>query len=315
MSTSLRFFLFQLVIIIPFLAGISYRKRFQQDSWSSRRIIRLNLIFIEPFIAFWSIWGLDLGWDLMLLPLSGLFLALAGMAAGKTALNIVPMEGRSRASFLISSSIANHGFTMGTFICYLFLGERGLGLAFLFLSYFLIYVFTIIFPYARSVSSKHQARGNSLKAYLFDLQNMPLFAILLGIMVKSMHISRPSIFFPMDALMAVSISLYYFSMGMNFTTSNIFSSVRQNVMLFIIKFIAVPAVAGAVLAFVNLDPKIEGIIRIQSFMPAAIYSVVASVLFDLDTELSSNLFVINTLVFLVLVLPLLFIFKGYILGI
>lgn len=295
--------------------GTILKTRAAKDGWLTKRLIRLNLIFIEPCIAFWSIWGLELGWDLMILPLSGLLLALFGLAVGRLALNIIPLEGRSRASFLISSSIANHGFTMGTFICYLFLGERGLGLAFLFLSYFLVYVFTVIFPYADSVSSEHLGRPGTFWQYLFDFQNMPLFAILLGLSLKSLHLSRPLIFFPMDALMAVSISIYYFSMGMNFTTSDIFASLRQNVMLFMIKFIAVPVAAAGVLALVSLDPAVEGIIRIQSFMPAAIYSVVASVLFDLDTKLSSNLFVINTLAFLILVLPLLFIFKGYIFGI
>lgn len=315
MSAPTRFLLFQCFIIIPFLAGTILKSRVSQDSWLTKRLIRSNLIFIEPCIALWSIWGLDLGWDLMFLPLSGLFLALIGMAAGRMAMSIMPMEGRSRASFLISSSIANHGFTMGTFICYLFLGERGLGLAFIFLSYFLIYVFTVIFPYADSASLKRQGRRSTPWQYLFDFQNMPLFAILLGLVMKSIQIPRPSIFFPMDALMAVSISIYYFSMGMSFTTSDIFSSLKQNAVLSAIKFIAVPAAMAGILALVSLDQKVEGVIRIQSFMPAAIYSVVASVLFDLDTELSSNLFVINTLAFLILVLPLLFLFKGYILGI
>lgn len=315
MSTPARFLLFQCVIMIPFLIGTILKGRAEKDGWLTKRFIRLNLIFIEPCIAFWSIWGLEVGWNLMLLPLSGLFLALAGMTAGRAALNFVSLEERSRASFLISSSIANHGFTMGTFICYLFFGERGLGLAFIFLSYFLIYVFTVIFPYADSVSSGRHGRRSPPWQYLFDLQNMPLLAILLGLVMKFMQIPRPSIFFPMDALMAVSISIYYFSMGLSFTTSGIFSSLRPNAVLFVIKFMIVPAAAAGILALVSLDPMVEGIIRIQSFMPAAIYSVVASVLFDLDTELSSNLFVINTLAFLILVLPLLFIFRGYILGI
>ena len=40
-----------------------------------------------------------------------------------------------------------------------------------------------------------------------------------------------------------------------------------------------------------------------------------AMLFDLDGELASNLFVFNTLCFLILVLPLLFLYKGPILGI
>jgi predicted permease len=39
-------------------------------------------------------------------------------------------------------------------------------------------------------------------------------------------------------------------------------------------------------------------------MPVAVYSVVSSILFDLDSDLASAMFVINTLVFLFLILPL-----------
>ena len=76
----------------------------------------------------------------------------------------------------------------------------------------------------------------------------------------------------------------------------------------------VPAATFAVLSVVNLDSQVEKVILVQSFMPAAIYSVVASVLFDLDTRLSSNLFVLNSLIFLLLVLPLLFMFRTGILA-
>ena len=38
-------------------------------------------------------------------------------------------------------------------------------------------------------------------------------------------------------------------------------------------------------------------------MPVAIYSVISSILFDLDSGLASGMFVLNTLFFLFLVLP------------
>ena len=83
MSATLRFALFQIVIVVPFLAGTCLRPRMADSTKTSGRLIRFNLILVEPFIALWSIWGLDLGRDMVLLPLSGLLLVLAGMAAGK----------------------------------------------------------------------------------------------------------------------------------------------------------------------------------------------------------------------------------------
>jgi predicted permease len=314
MSVTTRFVLFQIVIIVPFLLGSLTKKRFADPERAARRLIRMNLIGIEPFIALWSIWGLSLTGQMTWLPFSGVLLVLGGMAAGRTALSFMPLRGRTRASFLISSSIANHGFTMGAFICYLFMGERGLGLAFLFLSYFLPYIFTVIFPYARSVSTGGKMSLAFIGEYLFDLQNMPLLAIILGVVLHAVGIPRPGVPFPVDAFIIVSIALYYFCMGMNFEFSGMLSSNMENLWLASIKFLAVPAAAVLCLSLTPLDPELKTVIAIQSFMPAAIYSVAASVLFGLDTRLASNLFAVNTLVFLFLVLPLLFLGRGYILA-
>ena len=57
------------------------------------------------------------------------------------------------------------------------------------------------------------------------------------------------------------------------------------------------------LSLLPLDPALKAVIQLQAFMPAAIYSMVTAVLFDLDTDLASGLFVCNTVVFLTAVLP------------
>ena len=309
MSATLRFVIFQVMIIVPFISGTLVQNRLSYGPESTKKLIRINLILIEPLIVLWSIWGLQLSWDIIMLPISGLFLVLAGMASGWIFVPVLKLKGKERASFLISSSLANHGFTMGAFLCYLFLGETGLGLSFIFLSYFMLYVFTVIFPYARMVSTSQRYSLSFLRDFLLNLQNMPLAAIVVGLGLHAVHIQRPAIYFPIDLLIIASIALYYFTLGINFTTSNVFSAVRETLALSVIKFILVPAATFIVLSAVNLDSKVEMVILVQSFMPAAIYSVVASVLFDLDTRLSSNLFVLNSIIFLVLVLPLLFIFR------
>ena len=314
MSTTLRFFIFQIMIIVPFVSGTIIRKRLVHGPGSTKRLIRINLIIIEPIIILWSIWGMSLSWDIVMLPISGLFLALIAMASGWIFVPLLKLRRKRRASFIISSSLANHGFTMGTFLCYLFLGENGLGLSFIFLSYYMLYIFTVIFPYARMVSTSQRYSLSFLKDFLLNLQNMPLAAIVVGLMLHALHIQRPGVYFPIDILIIVSIAVYYFTLGINFTTSNVFSAARETLALSAIKFVMVPAATFAVLSIVNLEGNVETVILLQSFMPAAIYSVVASVLFDLDTRLASNLFVMNSLIFLVFVLPILFVFRGVLLA-
>jgi predicted permease len=309
MDITTRFILFQVLIIAPFAAGMAAKRRwrFRNLPAFTKRLIRVNLVLIEPVIVLWSTWGLVLTKDLVMLPLAGLFLVAAGMAFGGVIRGRLGMSGKKGATFLISSSLANHGFTMGAFLCYLFLGERGLGLAFLFLAYFMPYIFLVIFPYARRVSTGEPFSLATVRDFFLNLQNMPFYAVVGSVILLSLGIQRPGLAFPVDLFIIVSMALYYFTLGLNFEMPSFFTSGRENAALAGIKFILVPAVTLLILAAVHLDPALEAVILLQAFMPAAIYSVVASVLYELDAALASNMFVWNTLIFLAGVLPAIFV--------
>jgi hypothetical protein len=316
MEITLRFFLFQVLIILPFISGMILKKvyRFGNIQTITKRLIRINLIFIEPLIALWSTWGLILQRELILLPVSGVFLVTAGLGFGFFFGRMLGLPEKKGAAFLISSSLANHGFTMGAFFCYLIIGEKGLGLAFLFLSYFMPYIFLVIFPYARKVSTGKPFDMAFVLDSFLSLQNMPLFAILLALILLGSGIMRPNIAFPIDLLIIISMALYYFTLGLNFEMPVFFASGKENAALAGTKFFLIPLMAFIILKFLPLDPVIKVVVLIQSFMPAAIYSVVASVLFDLDSGFSSNMFVWNTIIFLIFILPVLFVFRDLIFG-
>jgi len=309
MSFAARFILFQLAIIAPFSLGYFTKQRYVRRENLTKKLIRLNLTLIEPVLVFWSIWGLEMNRELWFLPLAGVLMVLSGMAIGAVLTRISGLKERSRATFIISSSLANHGFTMGGFLCYLFLGERGLALSFIFIAYFMPFIFLVIFPYARLVQTGARLRPTFLRDFLLNPQNMPLYALMAAILMRMLGYDRPAVFFPTDLLLMVSISLYYFTLGVNFIIQDLRAFNRDNVLLCMVRFLMVPALAFIVLYLIPLDTDIETVILIESFMPAAVYSVMTSVLFDLDAKRASSLFVFNTIVFLGLVLPILLLFK------
>lgn len=311
MSFTTRFVSFQLMIIAPFVAGYLTKHRYARPEVFAKRLIRANLMVFEPLIALWSIWGLNLKADLVYLPMAGLAMVLTGLLLGRALVGCAHLTGPSRASFIISASIANHGFTMGGFICYLFFGEKGLGLSFIFLSYFMPYIFLVIFPYARS--SGGFRRLNFIRDFVFNPQNLPLYAIITAVALRASGLERPRIFFPIDALLMVSIALYYFTLGINFAFGDLLAFRREHALLGGIRFLLLPALVLAVLVTVHLDPLCEAVILIEAFMPTAVYSVMSSVLFDLDVKRASSMFVFNTVVFLAVGLPCLMLFKGVLL--
>jgi len=309
-STEIKFIIFQIVIILPFTAGYLSRRYIHNTQDIAKKIIRINLASIEPFVVLWSIWGLTLSIDQIFLPLSGLALVIAGFLIGMITVIFTGREGVGRKTYIISSSLANHGFTMGGFICYLIAGEKGIGLASIFTLYFMPYTFIFIFSYARTGSIRNIFSAGGFAENFLNLQNMPLHAVILAMVLHLIGISRPDINISLDVFLYISIGLYYFTLGLNFSFGDFRSTGREQLLLAAVKFLVLPLITFFVLRFFNLEPGVKTVIMLESFMPAAVYSVVASILFDLDSRLASSVFVINTIVFLVLVLPALFFFRG-----
>jgi predicted permease len=249
------------------------------------------------------------------LPFSGFCLVLAGGAMGYLFMPFVRLHGKSRATFIISSSLANHGLPMGGFLCYLFPGGTWAWPVSDLYIVFMPFIFLVVFSYdADHCHPEVRFSMKFLRENIINMQNMPLYALYGGALSATLGIKRPSIFFPIDLILLISVSVYYFTLGINFNVKNIFSCFRENGALIAIKFLFLPMMTLITLKIIPLDNLVSQVILIQSFMPTAIYSVVAPVLFNLDTRLATNLFVINTVVFIVFVLPVLFIFHGNLAG-
>lgn len=299
-----KYILFQVLIVAPLIIGIMSRKRQLCQPELARRLVNLNLMLIEPLVVLWSIWGLDLSGRMLLLPLAGVMLVVAGGIGGFVALKRKPQAPASHATFLISAALANHGFTLGGFICYMLFGEAGLGRAFIFISYFMLFLMGVVFPYARRVGMPQLSAG-WLRTYILTPQNLPLVAVLSAITLQLAGVRRPNWPVPVDLLLLISVTIYYFTVGFNFDFSSQGLAWLENCHMALIKFIFVPLVAYGLTRVLPLDPISLKVIQVEAFMPAATYSVVTSVMFRLDARLASGIFVVNTAAFLVLVLPLL----------
>ena len=311
MAITTKFIVFQCLIWGPLIAGsiISHKKPKIEDS--VEKLVTFNLMTFEPIVVFWSIWGLTLSADMMALPVMGLLIVLIGLIAGAFLVRMLGYTDIQKHTFIISSSLANHGFTMGGFLCYLFFLLVCLGLAMLFIVYFMPYLVMGIFSYARYVSAE-PLRGFHIRNYIISRKNFPFYAVIFALVFQFMGIKRFDIQVPVDVFIAMSVMIYYFSLGTSFSPGNIRKYLPAHMSLAGVKFILVPLVATTLAFLLPLGEKIRAIIIIQSFMPAAIYSVVTSILFKLDARMASSLFVFNTVLFLFIVLPLLFMFRMFI---
>lgn len=296
----------QLAVILPFAAGLLLRRRLRDPQRATRAIVRVNIAVLEPMIVLWCVWDLEIRAGLLVLPFAGLVLALSGLVFGAAMAPLTGLAGRSRQTFLISSTLSNHGFTLGGFLCFMLLGETGLGYAILLVLYFMPYVFGIIFPAARLACSRAGSGPSGWRSLVFAPQNLPLAALFAALGLSAAGIARPEIEIPLTPLMFVSVGLYYLTLGVTFRGADMFRYIRPHACLGMIKFILVPAFAVLLLRFTPLDRVVQSVIVIQACMSTAIYSVITALLFELDERLASAMFVVNTVVCLVVVVPLLF---------
>ncbi len=301
---------FQISIIVPFLAGVFLKNRLRAPLVTAKKIVRANLVALEPVIALWSLWGLSLEAAQAVLPIGGLLVTAAGLFFGVACAPLLGLKGKRRVTFHISAALANHGMTMGGFFCYLLMGEEGLAMSFLFLVYFLPFVFIVIFPYARNASDAAAGTRPRVRDFIFDGRNMPLAGILLALALKFFGFRRPEVPLPFDLLILISVAVYYFTLGITVSVKTVRKEVPSLVFLSAIKFFLVPLTAIAATSLFGIGHAVRGVIILESFMPAAVYSVITAVVFDLDNEMASVLFLLNTAIFLALIMPLILAFGG-----
>ena len=192
-------------------------------------------MLLEPPVIFWSIWGLQMRHDMAVLPVAGLCIVTAGFLLGRLSLPLLRLEGTARKTYLISASLANHGFTMGGFICYLFMKETGLALSSIFIIYFMPYTFLVIFSYAQAGPGTFTLR--SARDFILSYRNMPLFAALAALSLLAAEIPRPRLDPPVDLVMMLSVVLYYWTLGLGFDLRSGFSLSRGQATLAAVKFL------------------------------------------------------------------------------
>lgn len=304
MSPEIKFIFFQLVIVGPFFLGFIGKKKFPELSGASKKMVTFNLAVLEPPIILWSIWGLSLTPEMAALPVFGLFMVVVGFFLGKIAAPLLDLSFKGRKTFVISASLANHGFTMGGFICYLISGETGLALSSIFLIYFIPFTFLFLFAYA-GLDGKNRFSLKTVAGFFLTLKNMPLLAVLIALALNLMEVRRPLFVFPTDALLILSVGLYYLTLGITFEPVDLKPFERHHGVIAMEKFVVIPLLVSLVSGILPVTPEIKQVVLIQSFMPAAIYSVVTSIIFDLDSRLASSLFVVNSLLFILIVFPVL----------
>jgi len=316
MSVSLKFAVTIGLIVGSMALGYFARKQ----AWASERLAGGLMTFVAvlgyPSVGFFAIWALHLkAADIWLVVGGALHIAVMG-GIGLAAAPLLTRDRGEKGLFAIASALGNTGFTMGAYVIYVLYGEVGLGLASIVQALWMSAVVLVTYPIARHYSSQPRPTGRSMAHLMirsiFDWRSIGLPAAIVAIGLSVYQVPRPAWIDRLrvvDALMYLILPMAYFSIGLRLHVSFVAPLRKMIVALAAARFGAGAAVGLGMMYLTYLTPWPLTELRatvwmIESFVPVAVTTVAICNMFALRPREASVLFVVNTVMYLALVLPL-----------
>lgn len=292
----------------------------------SRIFLRHVVQYIEPAVVWLVMWNLDLTRPgrLIALPLFGLAIAAAMFVPGWAASKLFRLEGPRRGAFVACAMMSNMGLTMGTFVCYLFLGDEGAALGIAWCLYFLPFTVSVVFNLARYYGSGARPTfGQTVREYLSSpiARNINV-GLLGGLLFSVIGVPKFAGFQYAHSggiyLDAIACSL---GIGMGLHVGRSVRYLRESLAMCGLKFVVCPLIGVGIYMLVRvvfplevLDSAVFAVLLIQSSMPVAIFSIVVAALFELDRDLANACWIMTTAASLPVVAALFFITRRILAG-
>ncbi len=323
MSPTARFIAFALFSTAALVLGYLLRKRGLVHEDRSRPLHFGTMVFIWSPTALFSIWRMPLEPQVLWLFAVQLLL-VAGVGLGSIPLaRLIGCDRRQVGVMATAAGLGNIGLTLGAYLCYCLIEPRHEALAYAMGLTIIMHVLGVIvlFPVCRWFGEAEP--GDRSVAWLIlvnlvDVRSLAVHFALLGLILAVLAVPFPQQvedYYVLDALFWLGGLGTYLGIGLRLRLADTFRFMPHNALLALIRFILNPLLILLLLLLTQLTPMpLTGaaweVVLLQAFMPTAVMTVMLANLFHLDTRLASMTWVWNTLIFLVLVLPVLLVIFG-----
>jgi predicted permease len=307
-----KFVIMVAVVVVSSAAGYAARRLGWLAEHMATRITLWIMIVGYPATGLLAVWTLKLRWADTWVTIQPVIQSFACFGLGLLVARWQKLRRESAGVFSYAAAHSNWGFTMGGFICLRLFGEQGLAYTVIYVTLWTIIMFGLFFPLAGRFAGRTERYGlTSFVRNLLDLRCLPLAGVLAGIGLSLSGIERPAVFQQwriIDALVILCTAVMFFVTGLRLHVSQVWAHLRLYVWLAGIKFVFSPLLALGLIwlvqqAGMGLGDLPVNVMIVESFMPMALFAVAAANLYGLDAPLASSLFAANTVMFLVLVLP------------
>ncbi len=303
------------LVLAAMTAGWTVRHRRLLPESAARSIMTVVAVFGYPSVGFLSIWATQLRATDVWLPALGATHMIAMTVLGLLVGRLFASASPERGLFGLACGVGNLGSTMGGFVVYILYGEQGLGLAGILTLMFVPMVVLWTYPIARHFSPD-VSRLPLAKLYatsLINWRSMGLLIVGSGVVLSSTGVPRPEWITSLhivDLAVFSLIAAAYFAIGLRLHMRDWRHLKRLIAGLSVMRFAGGLAVAAGLVGITHLTAwpiewqSLRGkVFLIEGFVPTAVSVVAVANMFHLQPRKASALFVANTVLYLLLVLP------------
>jgi predicted permease len=295
-------------VLGPVLAGAIW-SRVGAPKSAARHLFNFAFYGCQTFITLCSLWIARIDRTTVMMPIlstSG-WLATAGVAWLVSIWFRHPPE--RRGAFIATMSQSNNGFTLLGFVALVLFGEAGLAQATYSQAFSAPYLLLFCFPVARLFSTANSGPRRGIGELLLENIRdprvfLPLATISTGLALNLGGVQRPPVVSDIvRPLIYVGTASSGTAVGLLYRGTLLKRYWRENAFSFAYRSTLYPLYYAALAWLFGLDPLDARILILYGLVPSALLANYLAVSFELDTELTSSVFVVSTVLFMIGVLP------------
>ncbi len=304
------------LILCSMSAGYGARKLRLLGDHTAKLLMTFVMVIGYSSVQLLAIWQTKLSADLVWLPVVGGLNMTVMLLVGVALAGLFTKERPFKGLFAISSGAANTGVTMGGLILLALYGERGLELMSIYCIMWMLVIVFVMYPIARHYSPDHTggSLGKLMLHSIFDWRSIALPMALVGLGLNLGKVAQPVIIKEwglLTTLTAVTNAAAYFAIGLRLKLGSLKGLWRLIGGIALMRFVVSGLLAAGTvwlfgLVVTDLSWELRRLLIIESLMPVGVATVAIANMFQLRPGSASVMFLVNTLGFLLIVLPVLF---------
>ncbi len=296
--------------VLPLMVGVGLRRTGRGRELATR-CLSIALYGCQTPIAVLAVWVARVQRESVLLPVLVLVGWLATLGLALRMSRGLRRSPKRRGAFVAAMGMSNHGYTLLGFVALALFGDAGLAQATYAHFFTLPYTLLLCFPLCR-----YFGQGGKLEVAEVLRQNLrdprvvlPLVAMLSGLMLNASGVARPALFSLVTRLLIwLGTALCGVAIGLIAEGALLGRYWRENLISFAYRSTLYPLIYLGLALLARLGPLDLRVVVLYGLVPSGLLANLAAVFFELDSDLTSSLYLVGTTLFLLFTLPLFAVF-------